>query len=239
MLPPINAARIPLAGLSALAGLRTSGGVSVVASDTQAWIRWEGPAKRLVPLLMAIPGAEYFTCRDDRWYRLGEAMPVFDVPPPGAATPLERLLFPAPFTASQPGHLIAERPVCRLVPSSIPHPTTALRCDLAVLNPWVESATTAELKGVQACLCDDRVLIVGPKLPWVDPAERFRGKDVLIPIGYRPEPDWSEAALRETAGINRDEILMLGHDHIETIPRETLEPLRRARFREAMGQLKK
>ena len=231
----IEAARIPLAGLPSLAALRSVAAVTVVSTHQHAWIRWSDHPGEVLATLLAVPGVECFIQRDGQWHRPGESLPVFDVPPPGEAIPLERLLFPAPFTAISAGVVSARRLMCRLMPSARPSPATVLRCDLRVLHPWVEMATTAELRAVRACLCDDRVLLIGERLPWAEPAERYWGRDVLIPLGHRPEPDWNEAALREAAGVARDELLLIDHDHTEVIPRAILEPLSRAAWRRVIG----
>ncbi|WP_020475400.1 hypothetical protein [Zavarzinella formosa] len=228
---PFQAARVPLAGLSALAGLRSVGHITVVSTNQHAWIRWGRHGETVVAALLAVPGVEWFATRDGQWFRSGEFLPAGDVPPPGESVPFDQVLLPAKFTPLPPGVSSGERVLCRLVPSDIPRPTSALRCPLPALRDWVENATTAELQSVRACLCDDRVLLIGEKLPWAEPAERFWGREVLVPLGYRPEPDWSEAALRETAGVTRDELLILTADHTEMIPRQVLEPLRRAAWR--------
>lgn len=237
MLPAIHAALVPLGSLSSLANLRTVGDVSVVVSDRVAWVSWDSTAEKIITTLLAVPGAEYFSKRNDRWHRFGETLPAFDVPPAGKSIPLERFLFPAPVTPIPPEAIVSERVLCRLVSSTVAAPTTAMRCDLIALKPWMETATSFELSSVRACLCDSRAFLLGSTLPWIETGERFWGNEVLIPLGYRPDPDWSEAALREAAGVARDQILVLGHEDIELIPRETLEPLSRARWREAVQQL--
>jgi MoxR-vWA-beta-propeller ternary system domain bpX2 len=225
-----RAARVPAAGLDALGPLRARGGVGVVPGDP-AWVTWENDRPDLVVALLAVPGAELFEPRDGRWFRPGSPLPAFDVPPAGEPVPLERLLHPAPFAPTEPAAGEPRRLPLRLVRSEVPRPTTAIRCRAADLQAWADAAPAAEITAVKAARCGDVAWLIGNKLPAVAGAERFWGDRVLIPLGYRADPDWPEGALREAAGVGPDEILVLAEYGSEALPADALRPLTRASIR--------
>jgi hypothetical protein len=61
--------------------------------------------------------------------------------------------------------------------------------------------------------------------------ERFWGDRVLVPLGFRAEPDWPEGALREAANVGPDELLVLTENATEAIPADAFGPLTRGAVR--------
>lgn len=57
---------------------------------------------------------------------------------------------------------------------------------------------------------------------------------MLIPLGFRPEPDWPESALREAANVGPQETLVLFEDGAEVIPADVFRPLTRAAIRRSL-----
>src|SRR5439155_22069142 len=107
-------------------------------------------------------------------------------------------------------------------------PATALACAIRELVKWTDTAMTAELAAVRAARCGDRAILLGPRLPAIPCATRYWGESVLVPVGFRPEPDLPPAALREAAGVQPDEILLLDEAGADVLPRAAFEPLTRA-----------
>ena len=66
--------------------------------------------------------------------------------------------------------------------------------------------------------------------------ERYWGQLLLAPLGFCPDPYLPEAALREAAGIDADELLLLRHGKAEALPRAALGRLSRAALRLAAGE---
>jgi hypothetical protein len=229
-----RAARLPLAVLAVLAPLRAAGGVRVVGADP-TWVTWDAPRPDVVAALLAVPGVELFEPRGGRWFRTGDRLPAFDVPPPGESVPLDRLVVPGPFAAAEPGNRELKRVPLRLVRSAMPRPTSAVRCSLAALVAWADAATTAEITAVKAARCGDTAWLLGSRLPALPGAERFCGDRVLIPLGFRADPDWPEAALREAANVGPDELLVLTEEETEAIPVDAFRPLTRGSIRRASG----
>lgn len=225
-----RAARLPLAGLVTLAPLRASGGVQVIVDDP-AWLTWDAPRPDVIAALLAVPGVELFEPRDGRWFRPGDRLPAFDVPRPGDPVPLDRAVIPAPFAATEPGDRELKRVPLRLERSDIPRPTSAVRCLLKVLAAWADAATTAEISAVKAARCGDIAWLLGSRLPALPGAERFWGDRVLIPLGFRAEPDWPEAAVREAANVGPDELLVLTEGGTEAVPTEAFRLLTRGAIR--------
>jgi hypothetical protein len=75
------------------------------------------------------------------------------------------------------------------------------------------------------------VLLLGSRLPPISDAVRYWGEAVLVPLGYRPEPEVPPAALRAAAGAADEELLLLGEAGAELIPRGAFSPLTRAGVR--------
>jgi hypothetical protein len=222
-----------LAGLAALAPLRAAGGVRIIVDD-RAWVAWDAPRPDVVAAVLAVPGAELFEPRDGRWVRPGDRLPAFDVPPPGDPIPLDRAVIPGPFAAMEPGDRELKRVPLRLVGSDVPRPTSAVRCSLAALQTWADAATTAEVTAVKAARSGGIAWLLGSRLPALPGSERFWGDRVLIPLGFRAEPDWPEASLREAANVGPDELLVLTEEATEAIPTEAFRPLTRGAVRRSL-----
>ncbi len=54
---------------------------------------------------------------------------------------------------------------------------------------------------------------------------------MLTPLGFRPDPDLIERAILGALGVSKDELLILGHDACEIVPRDAFGPLTRASVR--------
>jgi hypothetical protein len=61
--------------------------------------------------------------------------------------------------------------------------------------------------------------------------ERFWGRTVLIPLGYRTEPELPDRALRDAVGAQADDLVVLAADSAELVPRQAFRPLSRASIR--------
>jgi MoxR-vWA-beta-propeller ternary system domain bpX2 len=228
-----RAARLPAAGLEALAPLRAHGGVRVVAGDP-AWLTWDNERSDVLAAVLAVPGCELFEPRDGRWFRPGDQLPVFELPPRGDPVPLDRSVVPAPFIPIEPADREHGRVPLTIVRCDVPRPTSAMRCPVAALQPWADTAPTAEIGAVKAARCGDVAWVLGSKLPAIPGAERFWGDCVLIPLGYRSDPDWPESALREAAQVGPTEILVLMENAAAAIPSDAFQPLTRAAIRRSL-----
>lgn len=227
-----RAARLPAAGLAALAHLRVTGGVRVVAGES-AWIDWEGDRPDVIAAVVTVPGAELFEPRDGKWFVPGSHLPAFDVPPRGQTVPLDRAIVPAQFAPTEAGKRELRRVPLRLVRCETPRPTSAIHCSTVALQAWADTAPASEIAALKGARCGNRAWIIGQSLPAVASAERFWGEQVLIPLGWRAEPDWPEAALREATAVGPNEILILTADGAGAISDDAFQPLTRAAIRRA------
>jgi MoxR-vWA-beta-propeller ternary system domain bpX2 len=228
-----RAARVPTAGLESLAPLRAKGGVRVIAGDV-AWVSWENDRPDVVSALLTVPGVELFEPREGRWFRPCNQLPAFDVPPAGESVALDRIIVPATLTPIDPDGREQRRVPLKLVRSEVAKPTSAIRCQVEALREWADSATASEIAAVKACRCGNVAWLLGKNLPAIAGAERFWGERVLIPLGYRAEPDWPESALREATGAGPDEVLVLAENGSEALPTDAFRPLTRAAIRHAL-----
>ena len=127
-----------------------------------------------------------------------------------------------------------------------PRPAAALRCRLEGLADWAEQAPSAWIESISAAWCpapaaggpgEAEVLLLGPAARLPAPAHglRYWGVDVLIPIGYRAEPDLADRALRAAVGAGPDDLVVLDAEGPELVPRQAFRPMSRAGIRRALA----
>jgi len=77
------------------------------------------------------------------------------------------------------------------------------------------------------------VLVLGApgSLPEVGSGRRFWGDDLLIPLGWRADPELPEPALRGAVGAGPDDLVVLDVAGAELIARAAFQPLSRAGIR--------
>ena len=83
-------------------------------------------------------------------------------------------------------------------------------------------------------MCVGDVVLLGDKLPLLPGATRYWGQSVFLPLGFRPEPNLPESALREALELSADEIALLDADGVEAIERSLFAKLKRAAVRLAL-----
>ncbi len=236
-LDDVSCARLPRDVLPALAPLRCAPGVRAEFVGECVWLRWRAGDDAVLSSLLPLDGVQLFAQRDGLWFRPGRRLPASDVPPLGEGLPLDQVLFPVPVTPEESPQSPGLRPVTlTLVPDGRPRPTTGLICSAEALLPWAARATTAELEAVEAAHCDGRVFLLGATLPALAGGVRLWGRRVLMPLGFRPEPELSEESLRTALGVSADELLLLDHDGAEAVMRDAFRPLSRAAIRAFAGE---
>jgi hypothetical protein len=245
----VGCVRIAVQDLRVLAELRGRAGLRVSIAGDRAWVFWEAGTEPmpavLVRRLLPLPGVELYTRRGETWYPLGRSLPAFDGPLTGetAGIPLERIVLPQPMTAIQPAGPAPSPLVLRLVrdPRNRPRAARGLLCALARLAAWAGDATSAQLSALRGAWTGGpemgaeghEVLVLGApgSLPAFAEGLRFWGDDLLVPMGFRPEPDLPEPALRRAVGAGPEELVVLnGQDH-ERVPWAAFRGLSRAGLR--------
>ncbi|HYH65944.1 MAG TPA: hypothetical protein VD866_14700 [Urbifossiella sp.] len=227
----VTAARIPAAGAAALGPVRHRVDVRVFPEGERLWVRWPAGRADVVRCLLPVAGVAFLTPRGGGWFPFGSRLPTADRPPDGDGASVASVLSPARFTPVEAGEIVAPPVVLRAVRGGEPRPATALRCRLADLAEWAESASTAELSAATAARVGGRIVLRGAKLPTVLGATRFWGDDVLVPVGFRADPDLQADVIRAAAGANRDELVLLDETGAEVIPRAVFRPVTRAGLR--------
>jgi hypothetical protein len=233
----VSAARLPAAHLAALAPVRADGTVRVHASGDVVWVVWPVGRASVVRCLLPVPGVVFFTRRGGDWFRFGSRLPASDTPPEGDGRPVASVLFPGQFEPIPPATPEAPPVVVRIVRGGSPEPVTALACSLTDLAKWADTATTAELAAVRASRSGGRAVLLGDKLPVIPAAVRYWGRDLLVPVGFRPDPDLPPAALSAAVGAAPGELVLLDESGADVIPRAAFEPLTRAGVRLALREL--
>ena len=229
-LPGVTAARLPAVGVAALAAVRDVLGVRVHQIGDVVWVTWPADRGGVARRLVGVAGAVFFVRRGDAWHRFAARLPTADQPPAGDGLPLAGVLVPARFEPTPPP-AAGPTTAVTLVRGGPPRPATALLSDAADLAGWADAAPTDELTVVRAAWCGARVLLLGDRLPAVPTGTRFWGDTLLVPLGFRPDPDLPPAVLRAAAGAAADELLLLTADGSERVPRAAFAPATRAGLR--------
>lgn len=165
---------------------------------------------------------------------LGRRLPIFDVPDPERGRALASLLYPAPVHPTPPGPATWRPLQARLVRDDRPRAATALLLPLGALVAWAETATSHALAGLTAARSGDLVLVRG-RLPALA-GERFWGRRVLAPAGYRPEPDVEEGVLIQALRLAEEEVALLTHEGADVVSAGAFGPVTRAGLRLAGGE---
>jgi hypothetical protein len=204
-------------GLPGLAGLRTRPGVRTREANGRLWLWWPAGDADVLSRVLPLPGVELFAYRDGAWFRPGHRLPTDQVPADEGTRPLSSALLPAPVVARQAR--IAGAPVrLTLVRDTRPRAATALLCSTDELARWADAATSRQLEALQAARCEENVLVRGERLPPFPGIRRCWGRDVLVPLGFRPEPEVTEGVLRQALGLTEGEAVLLADAGVERIP---------------------
>ena len=224
-----SCARLPAESLARLGRLRDREDLRAVVEGNTLWVFWPAPDADLAAWLLSLPGAELLHGGLREWRILHRSLPIFDVPDPNTAKQLPALLSPAPIDPVPPGPA-TWRPVdLRLIRDDQPRPATALLLPLATLAAWAETATSHGFDGLLAARCDDLVLLRG-KLPALT-GERFWGKRVLIPTGWRPEPLLPENILAKALHLAEGDIALWTHEGADVLSSDAFGEVTRAAIR--------
>ena len=244
-LDQVSCASLPLDSLPALADLRRAEGISVTLAGDRAWVRWEPGDEFILRGILPLPGSELYVRRGAHWYKLGSRLPSFGLPVDQRmmeAHPLHRAVVPRPVWPEPPGDEPVATVAVTLVRDDHIRAASAVRCPIAVLGRWADSAPTSRFTGLLAARAGDLILVVGSSLPEVTGprVERFWGSQILAPRGLRPEPLLPEHAVRRALGIADDELPILvaastDSTEVEVVPYAVLRPLSRAGVRLAVA----
>jgi hypothetical protein len=211
----------------------------VTTAGDRVWVRWEAGAgaEAIVRRVLPLSRAELYSRRDGLWYRLGHHLPTFGLPfeEESAAKPLYRAITPEPARAVMPEETPPLSARLRLERDAHVRPASAMRCALAALGRWIESAPTAEIAALTAAWSGSEVIVRGTPLPTIAGSERFWGELLLVPLGFRPEPSLPEPALRRALCVKDAALLVLSDQGIQEVPREAFGPLTRAGVRLALA----
>jgi len=239
MTTPMNevcCASFAAGALAVLADLRARDDIKASVAGGRAWVRWPAGDDNVLLRVLAVEGVELYARRGDRWHRFGAALPAFDFPEGLEFRPLHAILFPAPVMPVPAGEALRgltppARLALVLAPDARPRPASALTCTAAELARWADGTPAARLAALEAAWCKGRVLVLGARLPPLASGRRYWGEAVLVPLGFRPEPDLPPGAVRDALGLTAEELLLLDEGSAEVVPRSALRPLTRARAR--------
>jgi hypothetical protein len=232
----LERARLPAAALGRLAALRCEPRVQVALHDRELWIRWDTGRDDVARSLLPLSGCRLYGRHNGRWHAWGEALPAFDVPEALRFRPVYEVVFPAAMHPISAGGRLSEPVALALVPDSVFRPTHALECPLDSFLAWADSVPSCALARYQGAIQEQRLLVLGNNLPWLEDGERFWGRSVLVPIGFRPQPFLVEADLRRAAGIDSSDLLILRSERSELVATDQFSYLTHAALRLARAE---
>jgi hypothetical protein len=229
-------ASLPRSALPALAEVRCVPGVRAALAGERAWVRWEAGDEQVLGCVLPVAGIILYSARDGLWYRPGCHLPDFAFPAALDFRPLAHILTPATID-TLPAPAADFAPVrLGLVPDDRPRQTAAMECNLEELARWADTVPAMRLASIRAAILQGRLLLRGKRLPLLPSGTRYWGEAVLVPLGYRTEPELPESAVREALGVGEEEILLLSLERAEALPRAVFQPLTRAGIRRASGE---
>jgi hypothetical protein len=182
-----------------------------------------------------MPGVELYTRHQELWYRHGHHLPTFGLPASAEMQRLDHVLTPVPVQPEFAAPLTFQPQLARLVRDDRPRAAVALLCRLTELAAWADQATSAHLASLQGALAGQSVMVLGHRLPPLAGGERFWGRFLLAPLGYRMEPALPERELLQAFGVSEAELLVVREGGAELIPQDAFLPLTRAGVRLALG----
>jgi MoxR-vWA-beta-propeller ternary system domain bpX2 len=237
--------------LRVLADLRGRGEIRVMLAGDRAWVCWPTDSGMILDILVGrilpLEGVELFTERGGRWYRLWDHLPAFGVPfrDGDDGVLLDRLLIPDKLSAQRPERRISGPLRVGLVRDEAARPATAMRCSFRVLFVWADQATTSQLSCLQGAwrkasdgegqVAEAFVLGSPGKLPLLPESMRYWGTDLLVPLGFRADPDLPQGAIRRVVGAGEGDLVVLDEEGFELIAWDAFKPLDRAGVRLARG----
>jgi hypothetical protein len=224
-----SCAWLPASQLARLGALRAREDVLGLIEAGSLWVFWDAPDAELAAWLLSLPGAELLCRGPDGWHAPGRHLPIFEVPDPERGKTFASRVFPAPVAPEAPGDAGWQPLQVRLVRDDRPRPAAALLSPLTTLVAWAESATSHALAGLTGARYGDLLLVRG-SLPAL-PGERFWGRRVLVPAGYRTEPPLREEVLSRALRLGDGEIALLTHEGADVVPASAFGPMTRAGLR--------
>jgi MoxR-vWA-beta-propeller ternary system domain bpX2 len=216
-----------------LGELRTLPQLFAADQGDQIWLRGIAVAQANEAVFLSLPAtARYF---------LGEDHLIFS---PGGVTPVAYL----PKLSWQPiaTYIVPEMPVAayggvvedafqvKLVVSDAPQAVVALRCDLAQLQAWADSAAEIRIHAMRFAVADDgRALVVGDPLPTI-PGEAFwECGGLLLPAGRKLEFAVLASAIRQQLDPDGAHLLLFQADGgFERIPQTNMIQATRSGIRQ-------
>jgi hypothetical protein len=227
----VTAAKLPAVHLKALAPVRAEAEVRVLPAGDAIWVRWPAKITRVIQCLRPVPGVVFFSFRDGVWFRLCHRLPSAECPPDDTGSKLAAVLVPDRLEPVSPPAGTVSRVTLGIVRGGEPQTATALVCETVALAKWADTATSAELAVVEAARCGSRTVLLGKNLPVVPSGVRYWGESLLVPLGFRADPELPATVLRAAAGATADELVLLDDECASVIPRAAFERLSRAGLR--------
>lgn len=231
----VSAARLPAAGLAALAAVRHLPGIGVQLEGDCAWVHWPAGRIDVVRCLLPVAGLRFYRQDGDEWVPFNGRLPTSERPPTAETKPLASTIVP---DRLEP-RVATDNPLSPLrlgaVRGGPPRPATALVALVRDLAAWADTATTRDLSRVRVAIGGDRAVLLGEGLPAIPNAVRYWGESVFVPLGFQTEPALLAETIREAVGAGNEELVFLSETEVEIVPNGAFVPATRAAVRMAIS----
>ncbi|HEX3313982.1 MAG TPA: hypothetical protein VHR72_03770 [Gemmataceae bacterium] len=221
----VERAAIPTSAMMRLAVLRDRRGLEVALSGRHLWLRWPDGEESIAATLFAIPGCRLFEMREGRWHEPTRSLPAFDMPEALSFRPIAAVILPTAMETTPATDFAPIAMRLALVADTTYRPTLAVACSLDAFAAWAREVPPCRLRKLRAARDGARLFVLGKALPWIEGGERFWGRSVLVPIGFRPSPNFSESALRTLVGVAESDLLVIRMDGCERIAQDCFTTL--------------
>lgn len=205
-------ARTHLQNAEDVADLRHLCHFNVLVDGNDLWLRGDVGEGNVTGRIRSIPDAELFEVQSGQHLiRSGETVPCARLPD-GEWQPIEQwieLQLPSPGFAA----VLRDKLALKLVRSTRPTEANILETNWNSWFEYVISAPQIRLSRLGYALSDqDRVLVRGTPLPPINGRRHFESYGVILPTGWRFEPDIGPIVARQILRLADDELALFADD---------------------------
>jgi hypothetical protein len=192
--------------------LRRASGLHILADREFLWLRGDSSDASLARRIQSIPGAEWFAIgSDEQLTRRDETVPCERLPVGRWMPLLDWLDLKLPTAGFAPR--VQERVMLKLVRSNQLAEANCLQTNWQVWHDYALTAPQIRLNQLGfAVSIEAKVLIRGKPVPPI-PGQRFSESDgVIVPVGWRFEPDIEPLAVRQVLELDDSEMALFSQD---------------------------
>ena len=148
----VSAARMPVAGLLALAAIRNRSGITIQRDENDVWVTFPAGDAEVLHCLRPVMGVQFLARRGSSWLQFGKRVPTVEKTRLQGGLPLDKAIFPKSLAANPPVDLPMTPVSIRIARGGSIETATAVRTSVPSLAHWADVATTSELAAVRGSM---------------------------------------------------------------------------------------